>query len=174
METIIQLDENATGFESLHWVAKAVAGKSDRREQLQCIKIEPKRIIATDGHRLHLDNVKTELKPRLYRVIKSLAKSLQLKRENEDLLSGRYPHIDSVLSEDYEFGKVTLSQDYQSQVERNLALIIRAMTDNTINPDYLAALLPMDSAHVPSDPLKPITFVNGTRQAIIMPIRMTD
>ena len=46
------------GFDELQWVLRAIAGKNDIRQNIQCLHIDEKFIVATDGHRLHLmDNI---------------------------------------------------------------------------------------------------------------------
>jgi hypothetical protein len=50
------------------WVALAVAGKKDGREPLRFVHVEPTRMVATDGHRIHIAPNVGGLEPGFYDV----------------------------------------------------------------------------------------------------------
>ena len=147
------------------WVALAMA-KNDVREYLQFLYSDGKRLMATDGHRLHI--VPTELPEGYY------DKQLN-KLEN---IEYRYPEVDRVIPENYSMtlDPKELKAIHYGTEDGKAPRVAWAFGELAINKPYLdQALLgfPMDQLIKHGGKDKAILIEDGEgRLAVIMPVRI--
>lgn len=141
---------NREWLETLQFVVSATAGKKESREMLKCIKVERigEKVWAygADGYRLHIADI-TEFPPiseGMYTAIKNTKTELILQREEaieESLVAHPYPDVWSIIPDS---PKVLDCIGYSFVWA--YAKIIRTMTKDIINPEYIKDLHTEDHA----------------------------
>jgi len=81
------------GFDELQWVLRAIAGKNDIRQNIQCLHIDVNFIVATDGHRMHILSNDYNAPIGLWRPKKITKKEVVF----EEQLDMEFPEYDRVL-----------------------------------------------------------------------------
>jgi len=171
---------------SLIWVAGAVS-RDDLKPALMLLKVEEKRVVATDGHKLHLwDGSFNELSPGLYCVPRRTTRRLEIyKYDGPELsgLGGTYPDIDKPhLLPTYDLKKQTVEgcsksvSLYDTSIYARYAQVIRAMDPTvTINFDkFKGTAEGMDRVFVRDDSIRGLVFMGKQRIGLLMPVRVGD
>jgi hypothetical protein len=158
------------------FVAKALK-KLDRKyyhqEQMSRIYCDGERIIATDGHRLHMYTpAECPLPKGLFMVEKKNKTTIHLSHnksnEYDKSLFDKYPDIDRIIPEE------TNAEEFAySGVDAKLADVIRVMGSGCLNIGYFkdAVSAPeIRKFHVTSE-LEPVVMIGDKLMSIIMPMR---
>jgi hypothetical protein len=124
---------------------------------------------ATDGHRMHKLDLDGFGDPGVYKVVKNAKTQVILQKVDND--AGEFPNPDCVWPDTKDTTRVLC---YHGAISKAYSDIIRAM-DNTLclNFHFVEDVLCDDfMAFIPRNSnAGPITFQNGTKSAIIMPMR---
>lgn len=165
---VIEIHKDYPKIASILFVCKAIS-KDETRFALNHIKVEEERIIATDGRRLHIADIECDfdfLEPGHYLVEKINKKSVTLLRNNDEDI--KYPNWEQVIPEGFKNKEsVEAGDSFVSQV----ALATGAKFCTNYLEDINSAI-GFGSLNVHfNDKFETIKIEDGTRTAIIMPMR---
>jgi len=166
-------DKHSEHFNALKFVAKAVAKfkGQDQRDHLNNIYCDGLRIMATNGHRLHVyeqpEPETPPLDPGYYEILKNTKTELRLLPVQIDQ---EYPDIMRIMPSDE--GLHSLGHT-KSSLWGKVAEIIRSFEEGAINVDYLMDALIGQPAWMfkTTDHTNPILLKGGFLTAVIMPMR---
>lgn len=113
----------------VRWVASALSTDVERRVVLTYLYATDGKLVATDGRRLHMLDLKPndfELENGLYSVVSSTAKQVMLKKDDE---AGNYAHYEPLLASksreiEADFASVS-SEDINSKVTKSTGKIFK-------------------------------------------------
>ena len=166
METIIikKNKYNPEKFDSMEWTLKA-RSKDATRFSIQGVCITPKRVIATDGHRLHTFKT-TEYPAGIYLLVSQNKKSIILQKSEET----NYPDIKAAFPQRYD-KKLTIQHD-SNDVGQSYTQIVRAIPEHLgVNQNYLDECLTEGQWKIGIlNNGGPIRLRNCNKMAIIMPM----
>jgi DNA polymerase III sliding clamp (beta) subunit (PCNA family) len=151
-------------FNYISFVALAIS-KDPIKHNITVIKSFGDRIVATDSHRMH--QYKTYILPvGTYKVIKKTKSEITLVLHDADE-AGTFPDVDRLIPEMLD------GVELVPTVPGAHAQIIRAMTVNHINYDYLKDALSTDDALrlQAGDGSGPVLLKSDNITAVIMPMR---
>lgn len=157
-----QFDKNHPETKFLLFVAAAASG-DHTREALTYVYSDGGRIMATDGHRLHVYAPEECLPAGYYEIIRKTKTEVHLNSVELDLV---YPDVDRVIPEAVNMVSATGSPCGV------YAAVIRAMPTNTLEFKYFEAAFPpelMDSYQV-TDGVSPVMFQGGKVLSVVMPV----
>lgn len=163
-----------TVFNAVRWVCLA-RGTDKYREVLQHIYVaEDKSIVATDGRRLHISNVKHSLKHGLYRVLK-VGRTVWLDLRTDDI--GAFPNYKQVIPEKKILFCIPWCET--SEITQRFSLVAKIVghVENIgLNLNYLDDAVPdkgIDEVEVScTDSLSPVRIDHALGTAVIMSIRV--
>jgi len=175
-------DNKDSRFNDLYFICQAVEKGFAWRPVLQYISVENDRVVATNGHILHMVK-KNEygLSPGLYKIHKALKKKIVLEKVDTN---EKYPdyRITIPTINDKSYKNITLS----GIVDMAYAKAIRAITEDAgINYEYFKCMykhlqlreskdLPITLYYDPDTLHKSMLMSCGDYDAILMPFRMLD
>jgi len=176
-KTMIEITKKDERFEAVKFVAQAVS-KDTTRPVLGVICSNGKRVLACDGMRVH--SVKMQFPAGYYKVIVNNASKIILDSYDLEKELGRYPDIKAVWPRKAKniIDVNKSNQHYLYGVSRVQVLtgkIIKKLDENvTINTGYAEDIInAMETFNVrQAGPTSALLFQNGTKRAIVMPIRM--
>ena len=148
---MIKLEKGSPDIEPLRFVAQATAVKDIRRYYLNWVHVEPERIVATDGHRLHIARVEVPVNgDTWYPHDSGDARHYTMEKNNKTAVTmapvdnesgANYPDIDRVIPDTTGRTMIELgtckAKDWQ-KISCGYTALIRAMSDYTVNFDYYA------------------------------------
>lgn len=153
------------------WVAKAVA-KSDLRYELQFVWVENSRIVATDGHRLHIAPNENGLEPGYYNVSGD-------KVYAPDYMT--YPKFDVVIPKGGDYDVVNLAVDDMELTEIDDGVLAYALPardgDCFVQRPYILDAVSMEGRgaavewRLTDKHSVVVSVLPGGRLALIMPLR---
>lgn len=158
-----KFDKNHPETKFLLFVAAAVS-KDHTREALTHVYSDGTRIMATDGHRLHVYTPDEGCLPAgYYDLLKKTKTEVHLNSVELDLV---YPDVDRVIP------KAGNMIDISCSLCGVYAAVIRAMPVNTLEFKYFTDACPlelMDSYQV-IDGISPVMFQGGKVLSVVMPV----
>lgn len=165
-----QTIEDYTGIK---WCVKA-RSKEESRYCLNLISSTGKRIVATDGHRLHTYKMQITAIPKgLYKVIEAKGQIILSEYEGD----ATYPEWLQVVPKH----KRAITIDIEGNPKKDhlpaIAKVLRAIPDNmAVNLQYLSDLLEDSKWRVNTnkDATDPFLFRNGRKTGIIMPLFLNE
>jgi len=167
METIIieKNKYNTAHFDQMEWILKA-RSKDPTRFSIQGVCVTSKRVIATDGHRLHTFK-STEYPAGIYSLVSQTKKSIVLQKTEET----NYPEIKAIFPKKYD--KKLSIQHNSNDVGQSYTQIVRAIPEHLgVNQNYLDDCLAEGQWKIGilnND--GPIRLRNCNKMAIIMPMK---
>ena len=168
METIIieKNKYNPEKFDLMEWILKA-RSKDPTRFSIQGVCITPKRVISTDGHRLHTFKT-TEYPVGIYSLVSQTKKSIVLQKTEET----NYPKIKAVFPRRYD-NKLSI-QHNSNDVGQSFTQIVRVLREDlSVNYNYLDDCLQEGQWKIGiKNNGGPIRLRNCNKMAIIMPIKI--
>jgi hypothetical protein len=167
METII-IEKNKYDpekFDQMEWTLKA-RSKDSTRFSIQGVCITPKRVIATDGWRLHTFK-STDHPAGIYSLVSQNKKSIVLQKTEET----NYPDIKAVFPKRYD--KRISIQHHSKDVGGSYTQIIRAIPEHLgVNKNYVDDCLTEGQWKIGIlNNGGPIRLRNCNKMAIIMPMK---
>jgi len=164
-------DKHSEHFNALKFVAKAVAKfkGQDQRDHLNNIYCDGLRIMATNGHRLHVyeqpEPETPPLDPGYYEILKNTKTELRLLPVQIDQ---EYPDIMRIMPSN----EGLEGFDAKSSLFGKFAQVIRSLNEGSINTDYFKAALEGTDICMfkATDGASPILLKGGFLTAVIMPI----
>lgn len=169
-----EIVKGACAFDALKFCIKALR-RNETGCSLSLLKVEEGKIIATDGHRLHLANVAHDIAPGSYRVERNSAAAVSILL----MPTAEFPDYQSVISscalserKTYfltSFGKGGYSGPYTE--------IVRQMDEElTLAYEYVTAALPYANEVFSARGCEPVYLANclKTFEAFIMPRKIME
>ncbi len=178
--------KNNKDIHHLIWVATARARDEVYRPILQCINVLEDKIVATDGHKLHLWMGKIHnLKPGLYSVARQSKARIELYLyDGSEFGISAYPDYESIMPKynlpdnpsEWEVEEYTKVKNivFGGNISRNYTEVIRSMGITvTIEFDLFKNAFPgMESVWVSDGkPFDCLTLLGRDRVGVVMPLR---
>ena len=164
------------GFNELQWVMRALAGKNDIRQNIQCLHIDVDFIVATDGHRLHMMSNDFNAPVGLWRP-KTISKKAVAFEEQLDM---EFPEYERVLpTTGNPVRERFYIEDKKTSWGMRLAtpfLRVLTYTRQAFNIDYLLDMFSLDGSwtveSVGDHYLRPLVAMRSeTCLAVLMPLK---
>lgn len=165
------------GFEELQWVLRAIAGKNDIRQNIQCLHIDMDFIVATDGHRLHLMSNDFNAPIGLWRP-KAISKKAVAFEEQLDM---EFPEYDRILPTHGNRVRESFSVEGYKDTSWGSKLAtpflrVLTYTKQPFNIDYLLDMFSLDGnwtvESVGDKALRPLVAMRSeTCLAVLMPLK---
>lgn len=157
-------------YETLRWVLRAAAKNGDPHEVLTMLHIENGIHVATDGHRLHMASMETELPDGNYKALSNTVKLIILEKQPDEI---EYVPFWNILSYQPVNGIKPFDASYSNN--HNFSSFVRHIylnSEKAFHLDYLKDAyfeggLRFESAG--ADYFKPFIFGNENQIAVIMP-----
>jgi len=175
---MLRIDKLSGDFENVLWVADAVSKDETRRALWNVLITKEQKAVATDGHRLHIADLKfgpeDGYEAGQYEIIKRTKKEIVLQRI-DDALADNYPPYEQVSPKIPKGMKSTAANERDDAV----AIVVRGMETGFISCEYTSDALGCDKdgkygklmeIYVFGD-AKPIVFKSDGRHAVVMPKR---